>query len=76
MANTPLDVVDRPRVGDEVLYRRGTTGAWTAATVLAVAAHDGDLKLDTGEGEELAALDVKRGTDPHNWQPYPAAARG
>lgn len=69
-----LDIVDWPRVGDEVLYREGATGRWVAAIVLSVASHDGDLNLDTGHGPDLAALDVKHGTEPHQWLGYEDAA--
>lgn len=65
----PLDRADWPRVGDEVLYRHPQTG-WQPATVLAVAQHDGDLMLDTGQGPELAALDCKHGTGGNCWLLY------
>jgi hypothetical protein len=64
-----LDRVDWPNVGDEVLYRQHGRG-WIPATVLAVAEHDGDLKLDTGQGEALAALDSKHGPHIHGWLLY------
>lgn len=70
LARGPLDRSDWPTVGDEVLYRRGDTGRWVPAVVLQVAEHDGDLKLDTGEGPELAALDVKHGPHRHGWMLY------
>lgn len=64
-----LDRVDWPEVGDEVLYHQYGRG-WIPATVLAVAHHDGDLKLDTGHGEALAALDSKHGTEVSGWLLY------
>lgn len=64
-----LDRIDWPTVGDEVLYRC-PVGGWVPATVLAVAERDGDLKLDTSEGPEMAALDVKHGPHPHGWLLY------
>ncbi|NUS54719.1 MAG: hypothetical protein HOV66_07635 [Streptomycetaceae bacterium] len=63
----PLDRADWPKVGDEVLYHRGR-GGWTAATVLEVAPHDGDLRLDVGDGVDV--LDAKHGTGPHRWVLY------
>lgn len=64
-----LDRADWPTVGDEVLYHSYSRG-WIPATVLDVAAHDGDLKLDTGEGEALAALDSKHGGQTCGWLLY------
>lgn len=64
-----LDRADWPDVGAEVLYR-WPDGNWTPASVLAVAEHDGDLKLDIGDGPEMAALDVKHGGHPHGWLLY------
>ena len=61
-------------VGDEVLYNQYGRG-WMAATVLDVAAHDGDLQLDTGAGAALSALDSKHGTHVHGWLLYSEAAR-
>lgn len=65
----PLDRIDWPTVGDEVLYHL-YIGGWLPAVVLAVADHDGDLKLDIGDGPEMAALDVKHGPHPHGWLLY------
>lgn len=61
--------------GDEVLYRNPDNGKWVSAAVLEIAPHDGDLMLDTGEGRELAALDVKHGLDLHNWSSYEELAK-
>lgn len=66
----PLDRTRWPSIGDEVLYRRGDGSGWTAATVLEIASHDGDLMLDTGDGTALAALDVKHGSQRHQWLHY------
>jgi hypothetical protein len=64
-----LDRIDWPEVGDEVLYHQSHRG-WMPATVLDVAQHDGDLKLDTGLGESCAALDSKHGIEVHDWLLY------
>lgn len=64
----PLDRTDWPNVGDEVLYHRGDNTGWTAATVLAIAQHDGDLRLDVGDGVDV--LDAKHGPGPHRWLLY------
>lgn len=69
----PLDRADWPSVGDEVLYHHPRDG-WKSAIVLDVAAHDGDLCLDYGDGPDLAALDVKHGPHRHGWLHYGEAA--
>lgn len=68
-ASGPLDRADWPSVGDEVLYHL-PTGGWVPAEVVAVAEHDGDLRLDIGDGPELHALDVKHGPHLHGWLLY------
>lgn len=74
-AHGPLDRADWPRVGDTVIYLHPVTQDWIPAVVLAVAEHDGDLKLDVGEGEGMEAVDSKHGAGPHCWLlPAEAAA--
>lgn len=73
-APIPLDRTEWPAVGDEVLYHRGDGTGWCPAVVLEVAEHDGDLKLDTGQGAAVAALDVKHGPHRHGWLHYAEAA--